>query len=83
MDDAAPDAETDAGSEPAGASGSTVETATSADPPSLGSRILVTWAGLTAVGVVGGLLSATVGDRSASSSSLRRRSRSSASCSTT
>lgn len=30
------------------------------DPPSLGSRILVTWAGLTAVGVVGGLLSSAV-----------------------
>jgi len=30
------------------------------DPPSLGSRILITWAGLTAVGVVGGLLSSAV-----------------------
>ncbi|MFB6235998.1 MAG: hypothetical protein ABEH81_05510 [Halopenitus sp.] len=29
-------------------------------PPSLGSRILITWVSLTAVGVVGGLLSSAV-----------------------
>lgn len=60
MVDTEPDAEPGERADPTGAAESPAETEPSADPPSLGSRILVTWAGLTTVGVFGGLLSATV-----------------------
>lgn len=53
----APDTESTAETDPANA---TRTASATAEPPSLGSRILVTWAELTAVGVLGGLFSATV-----------------------